>query len=285
MSGQTNGYIKAAPALDTYLPSIGLAPAISRAEGAGANELPLAAQSTQSGWPDAPPSGQMRIGKHRSLFRAGEKAEHFFEVESGAVMVHRNLRDGRRQLVEIVFPGGFCGLTTGDRHESDCETLTPTVVRSYQKAELTRSHRFCGHVLERLQRQLLSLHDHIVALGRLTAEERVCTFVLRLLESEASTVESGGPTMQYSVSLPLIRSEIADYLGLTLGTVCRTFTDLQRRNLLAPGGNKSEIRAGVPAEYETLATSRRPNLRCRPPTISNAVSYRRPPEDGSCGRR
>jgi CRP-like cAMP-binding protein len=242
MSGQANGNIKATGAFGTCLPSVRLAPVVNPAEGANSNELLQAAPLTLSVWPDAPPSCQMRLGKHRPLFRAGEKAEHFFEIETGAAMIYRILSDGRRQLIEIVFPGGICGLTTGARHESDCETLTPTMVRRYQKAELTRSHRFSGDILNRLQRQLMSLHDHIVALGRLTAEERICTLVLRLLESEASTVETGGPTMQYSVSLPLIRSEIADYLGLTLGTVCRTFTDLQRRNLLAPGGNKSEIR-------------------------------------------
>lgn len=242
MSGQANGYLRATRAVDAFVPSIRFAPTVKLVDDTGAKELLPVAPAARSGLPDTPLSGQLLLGKHRSLYRAGDKAEHLFEVESGAVMVHRSLSDGRRQLIEIVFPGGCCGLSTGDQRESDCETLTPTVVRIYKKADLTRSHLLCAQIFERLRRQILSLHDHIVSLGRLTAEERICTLVLRLLESEAGTVETGGPAMQYSVSLPLTRTEIADYLGLTLGTVCRTFTDLQRRNLLAPGGNKSEIR-------------------------------------------
>jgi CRP/FNR family transcriptional regulator len=182
------------------------------------------------------------LGKHRSLYRAGDKAEHLFEVESGAVMVHRILSDGRRQLIEIVFPGGFCGLSTGDRHESDCETLTPTVVRSYKKADLTRSHLFCARILERLRRQLLSLHDHIVSLGRLTAEERVCSFILRLFATEQGAGELSDGNAERAISLPLTRNEMADYLGLTIGTVCRTLSSLSDRKLVELGRNKIQIK-------------------------------------------
>jgi CRP/FNR family transcriptional regulator len=191
-----------------------------------------------SGRLDAAPSGsQLKLAKHRAVFRAGDEAERFFEVESGAVMVYRILDDGRRQLVEIVFPGGICGLASGEFHESSCETLMPSVLHSFKKCELARSDALRVRIVERLQAQLSAMHDHAVSLGRKTAEERVCTLILRLRELERDASKSAT-----SIALPMSRTEIADYLGLTLETVCRTISNLARRKLVELGANRTEIR-------------------------------------------
>src|SRR5690349_3274393 len=81
---------------------------------------------------------QLKLGKHRSVFLAGDASERFFEVESGAVMLYRILDDGRRQLVEIVFAGGICGLGAGIAYDSCCETLMPSVLRAYKRSDLNR---------------------------------------------------------------------------------------------------------------------------------------------------
>jgi CRP/FNR family transcriptional regulator, anaerobic regulatory protein len=182
---------------------------------------------------------QLQLGKHQTVFLAGDDAEWFFEVETGAVMLYRILEDGRRQLVEVVFPGGICGLTTGASYESCCETLMPSVLRSYKRAELSRSDGLRARIMDRLQGQLSAMHDHAVSLGRKTAEERVCSLILRIHEI-ADTSMAAGETN--SVALPMTRTEIADYLGLTLETVCRTLTELVRRKLVEVGQKKSEIR-------------------------------------------
>ena len=185
------------------------------------------------------PGSQLKLGKHRAVFLAGDDAERFFEVEAGAVMLYRILDDGRRQLVEIVFPGGICGLTSGTTYESCCETLMPSVLRSYKMSELSRSDGLRARIMGRLQNQLSAMHDHAVSLGRKTAEERVCTLILKLRDIEDAP---GSANAQCSVELPMTRTEIADYLGLTLETVCRTLSDLGRRKLVEVGQKKSEIR-------------------------------------------
>lgn len=182
-----------------------------------------------------PAANQLKLGKHRSVFIAGDEAERFFEVESGAVMVYRILDDGRRQVVEMVFPGGICGLASGEYHDSCCDTLMPSVLRSYKVTELARSDALRTRVVAKLQSQIAGMHDHAVSLGRKTAEERVCTLILRLREN-AGAVAPG------AVTLPMSRTEIADYLGLTLETVCRTISALRRRRLVETCDNKSEIR-------------------------------------------
>ena len=178
---------------------------------------------------------QLKLGKHRPVFLAGDAAERLFEVESGAVMLYRILDDGRRQLVEIVFPGGICGFGTGVDYQSCCETLMPTVLRSYKRSDLQRSDALRARIMERLQGQLSAMHDHAVSLGRKTAEERVCTLILKLRDLDHKD------TAGSAVELPMTRTEIADYLGLTLETVCRTLSDLNRRKLVEVGQRKSEL--------------------------------------------
>jgi CRP/FNR family transcriptional regulator len=182
----------------------------------------------------------LKVAKHGVVFRAGDEAERFFEVETGCVMVYRILDDGRRQVVEVVFPGGICGLASGELHESSCEALIPSVLRSYKNIELSRSEDLRARVIERLQRQMANMHEHAVSLGRKTAEERICSFVLSLRALDRA--HSGEATAPFSVVLPMSRTEMADYLGLTLETVCRTLTDLVRRKLLGTGNTKSEVR-------------------------------------------
>jgi CRP/FNR family transcriptional regulator, anaerobic regulatory protein len=182
----------------------------------------------------------VKFDKHRPVFMAGDDAERFFEVESGAVMLYRILDDGRRQVVEIVFAGGICGLAASAVHESCCETLMPSVLRSYKKTDLARSDALRTRISEKLQAQLASMHDHVVTLGRKTAQERVCTLILKLRDIEHPPVaEDGG---EGAIALPMTRTEIADYLGLTLETVCRTLTDLNRRKLVEQGRKKTEYR-------------------------------------------
>jgi CRP/FNR family transcriptional regulator len=182
----------------------------------------------------------VKFEKHRPIFMAGDDAERFFEVETGAVMLYRILDDGRRQVVEIVFPGGICGLEAGSVHESCCEALMPSTLRSYKKTDLSRSDALRARISEKLQSQLASMHDHVVTLGRKTAQERVCTLILKLRDIDTPPMSADGG--EGAVELPMTRTEIADYLGLTLETVCRTLTDLNRRKLVQPGKKKSEFR-------------------------------------------
>ncbi|MBS0278244.1 MAG: helix-turn-helix domain-containing protein, partial [Proteobacteria bacterium] len=65
-----------------------------------------------------------------------------------------------------------------------------------------------------------SAQAHLVMLGRQSAKERVAAFLISLASHRG--VEPG-----QSLELPMGRQDIADYLGLTIETVCRTLTDFK----------------------------------------------------------
>jgi CRP/FNR family transcriptional regulator len=76
-------------------------------------------------------------------------------------------------------------------------------------------------------RELNEARDHMVLLGRRSAEQKVATFLIGWRER---LVQLRGPSP--TVPLPMSRLDIAGYLGLTIETVSRTFTKLEREGVL-----------------------------------------------------
>jgi CRP-like cAMP-binding protein len=83
-----------------------------------------------------------------------------------------------------------------------------------------------GRLLVLLSQRLLGMQDHLVMLGRQTAKERVASFLLHI--AERSDAEEG-----LAFELPMSRQDIADYLGLTIETVCRMLGELKRERIIA----------------------------------------------------
>ena len=80
--------------------------------------------------------------------------------------------------------------------------------------------------------QLRFAQDHLVVLGRRSATEKVGRFLLSMAERACS----GG-----AVSLAMSRLDIADYLGLTIETVSRTFTQLERQGAIGLNGARNIV--------------------------------------------
>ena len=76
-------------------------------------------------------------------------------------------------------------------------------------------------------KDLVAAQEQMLLLGRKTAREKVATFLVKLAQR---SVRIGLPASP--VALPMSRADIADYLGLTIETVSRTFTQLKRDNII-----------------------------------------------------
>lgn len=93
-----------------------------------------------------------------------------------------------------------------------------------------------------------AVRDHMVLLGRRSADEKIATFLLGWRDRLFSLKGSSG-----TVPLPMSRQDIADYLGLTIETVSRTFTKLDRHGAI------EIIHGGIslldPARVEALSAA------------------------------
>lgn len=194
--------------------------------------LPLAERDTLE-----PLSRRVSLDQKENLFRQDDPAGSVYNVTSGALRLYRILPDGRRQVTGFAFPGDFLGLSLLDRFNVSADALEPVIACRFDRRafmELIRSqpslvmhlHEITGHELSRAK-------DMMVLLGRRTADEKIAAFLMGLRARYALIGRSS-----VTLELPMNRLDIADHLGLTIETVSRTLSRLDREGciLVVPGG-------------------------------------------------
>ena len=77
-------------------------------------------------------------------------------------------------------------------------------------------------------REMGAMQDHFMMLGRKSAIEKIASF-LCVLATRVGRMDCACP----EIDLPMSRSDIADFLGLTTETVCRTLTQLRKSDVIA----------------------------------------------------
>lgn len=163
----------------------------------------------------------------------GEPALNVFTVVTGIVKLFKLLADGRRQIVGFLVPGDMFGFAPNDRYTASAEAVSPVTVCRCSRRQLERAFgEFPGverQFLETINRELAAAQDQMVLLGRKTAHERVASFLLSLSRRQ--------PSDDHSIDLPMTRTDIADYLGLTTETVSRVFTVLKSSGCIAANGS------------------------------------------------
>jgi CRP-like cAMP-binding protein len=199
------------------------------------------------------PGLRKSVGRREVLFRQGDAATHLFRIIEGAVALERFLEDGRRQLVELLLPGDYCGLASRGRYTATGIALAPATVQASSLAELVRRDDFGWEIMHQFEAQICAAHEHLIAVGRMTARERVISLLLRL--SSCSAGERGVPgggARPCAIHIPLTRGEMGDYLGLSLETVCRVMSDLERCGLITICRRHGEVLLHDPQRLRSL---------------------------------
>jgi len=182
----------------------------------------------------------MRFARNNEIYGEHEPAEYLYLVISGAARTYRRLDDGRRQISAVYLPGDVFGVEAGDVHLSSAEAICDAQIlvarRSAVMARAEHEKSLARQLWMLTVRELQRVQEHSLALIK-SAEERVAGFLLEM----AGRNSSGA-----AVELPMSRQDIADYLGLTIETVSRTFSQFVHSGTIA------------------LETSRRVQLRNRP---------------------
>ncbi|KAF0175660.1 MAG: helix-turn-helix domain-containing protein [Hyphomonadaceae bacterium] len=182
------------------------------------------------------------VARDAAIFAQEDEVAHVYKVISGAVRVTRLLADGRRHIVAFYFAGELFGLEAGDTHQFAAEAVVASriafVRRSAVASEAEHSGDAMWAVWRLMAQELGRAQDHALVLGRLNAEERVAAF----LRDMAARAGSGD-----SIDLPMSRTDIADYLGLTIETVSRTLTHMERLGAIRfAGARRIHLRGGRP---------------------------------------
>ena len=167
----------------------------------------------------------------QTVFAQEELTTSFYNLREGVMRLYKLLPDGRRQIVGFAVPGDFLGMATSARHGFPADALGRVAVCRFSKASFARFVEDKPNLLRRINelvvRELSLAQDHMVLLGRRSAEEKVASFLLGWRDRLARLGD-----VTNMVPLPMGRQDIADFLGLTIETVSRTFTKLERDGLI-----------------------------------------------------
>jgi CRP/FNR family transcriptional regulator len=165
------------------------------------------------------------------LFIEAEPATHHFTIVDGVVSISKSLADGRRQIVGFMFPGDFLGVADEALYSCTAQAVTPVELCRFPRQSFEALAEECPEIEHRLlhavSTELIEAQEHLLIIGRQTAEERLCSFLLHLGKRAPHRGWPDNP-----VHLPMSRADIGDYLGLSLETVSRTFTVLRDHGLV-----------------------------------------------------
>jgi CRP/FNR family transcriptional regulator, anaerobic regulatory protein len=161
----------------------------------------------------------------------GGAANHAFTITSGMVKVFKLMPNGRRQIIGFMFARDILGLAHDGAYVSSAEAVTNVTLCRFPRSKLESLLDQFPQMERRLLRmtatELAAAQDQMVLLGRKTASEKIASFLMML--AERSERQGDGSD---EVDLPMTRTDIADYLGLTTETVSRTVTQFRKRGCI-----------------------------------------------------
>lgn len=173
------------------------------------------------------------LDKHRHLFREGDKFQGLVFVRAGAVKTYRTAEDGEERITGFHLPGellGLDGLADGT-HKNSAVTLETTSLCLLAMEQITRLASEVPASRERLlqlvSRVYLGEQDISNILTKNRAEERVAAFLLSLSQRYRARRLSAT-----RIRLPMSRTDMANYLGLTLETMSRVFARLTHQGII-----------------------------------------------------
>ena len=161
----------------------------------------------------------------------GESATAFFNITAGTAKLFKLLPDGRRQITGFVGVGHFLGLAVSDTYAFSAEAIDEVRYCRFSRPRLrTLLDDFPlmeKRLLEVASNELVAAQEQMLLLGRKTARERLASFLIMQSRQGAACQ---APRQRFA--LRMTRSDIADYLGLTIETVSRTLPRLRTEGLI-----------------------------------------------------
>ena len=180
-------------------------------------------------------AGEVRLDRTEILIEQETETRHLFTVIEGVLMRYRMLEDGRRQIVNFMFPGDLAGLQGAFEEPAShtIETLLDSRLCFFKRSDFSQligQHPRLGYDLVWLAaKEERALEEHIVALGQRSARERLTYLAVWLLDRALATGVSADDNVLH---LSITQNQIADMLGLSLVHTNRTVRQLEREGLV-----------------------------------------------------
>jgi CRP/FNR family transcriptional regulator, anaerobic regulatory protein len=174
-----------------------------------------------------------RLPARSAIYREQSPAQWVFAVVEGAIKSYRELRSGRRVVSAFLFAGDLFGLSANGRYVNTAAAITQVTLYRLPVNDLTVLLKRDGEIqfefLAKVTHELREAQRRSVFLTRRDAAGRLAMFLewIRARHDLRTTDD---------LTLPMTRSDIADFLGLSLESVSRAASELQRRRVVKFNG-------------------------------------------------
>lgn len=182
----------------------------------------------------------MTVRAGADIVTAGQQYRCIYVLNEGMAIRYKILKDGRRQVLNLILPGDFIGFpgTLFDPSLYSIAGLGETVVCAIPFKEvfdLFRRHPRLGAAFFWLVGHEAALFaEHLVGVGRRSAYERVAHLLLEFLVR----LQVAGLADERSYVMPLTQELMADSLGLSVPHVNRTLRRLREDGLVSMEGTR-----------------------------------------------
>ncbi len=177
--------------------------------------------------------GRRKIRQGELLYREGEPLQYLYAVQSGSFKSTLALVDGCELVGNFYMTGELLGLDgVGEGlHPSSARALEDSEVSTLSYTHLSELSATVdgvqGSVMRLISREIVRSNSHVLLLGGRNSAQRLAAFLLN--QSQRLSARGYSPV---EFHLKMTRGEIGSFLGMTLETVSRTFTELQQQHLL-----------------------------------------------------
>ena len=177
-----------------------------------------------------------RFPRNKEIYVEDDPADCWFMVISGTVRICKLLVGRRRHIAEFCFPDDCFGLDRIAQRFYSAEAVSEVVVMRYprratEKLIVDEPH-LARALCEMTLRDLAHAQARILVLGAMSAPERVARFLIDLSEHRE---------YRSVLEVPMSRNDIADYLGITVETVCRVLSTFRREGVISLAGSPHYI--------------------------------------------
>ena len=179
------------------------------------------------------------LQKNDHVYREHDKFTSVFAVRSGTIKTYRVTNDGQEQITGFYFPGeiiGMDGIGTG-QYANSAKTLETAAICEipFERLESlsTEVPNMQRHFFQLMSQEITSDQQLITLLSKNSAEERIAALLISISARMVRRKLSGT-----QFRLPMSRTDIGNYLGLTIETVSRVFSRFKKQNLVEVDGKE-----------------------------------------------
>jgi CRP/FNR family transcriptional regulator len=173
----------------------------------------------------------VRFKKGEKIYSEGQRINAVFNIITGVVKAYTTARDGSEQITAFLFSDDLFGLSEEGRFANSTKAITPvTAYRLPVSALLSRLSKDASlefHVICKLCHELRQTQRHALLAARKRALPKVAMF-LQLLEQ----IQAARGERSTEIYLPMNRSDIGEYVGMSLEAVSRAFRSLTTRGII-----------------------------------------------------